>query len=403
MLKQIRRSPVRYLIFAAVTLLFVLWVIHINRVEKTPLINTEGRSFERAVVTEILSDNLEDDGTRVGQQDLLVRMTTGPLKGQEIETTSSAGYLFGAACTVGMHVIVIQSIAGTEQITTVYAQDRENAIYFFVLLYLALLILIGGKQGLRGALGLLFDFFGIIFVYLPLVYTGLPPILTAVFLCAILTAVTMTLIGGFTKKALTAALGTMAGVAMAALMAVWMSAATGLTGWNISIIESLLDLWYTDGIQVGGLLFAGILISALGAVMDVAMSLTSAMQEITVQNPSISRRELIRAGFRVGRDMMGTDSNTLILAFAGGSLPMLVLDYAYDLPYRQIINSNIIGISILQGLAGSFGVVLCVPLTVLLAAALLCPEKAADAGSSASQPFDQPQAPETTGEREEVF
>ena len=85
------------------------------------------------------------------------------------------------------------------------------------------------------------------------------------------------------------------------------------------------------------------------------------------QNPELTRKELFKAGIQVGRDMMGTDSNTLILAFAGSSVSTLLLDYAYDLPYRQIINSNNIGISIMQGLAGSFGIVLCVPLTVLFA------------------------------------
>ena len=122
------------------------------------------------------------------------------------------------------------------------------------------------------------------------------------------------------------------------------------------------------GSQVGGLVFSGLLISALGAVMDVAMSISSSMQELYDQNPSMSRLELMRAGMRVGRDMMGTDSNTLILAFAGGSLSMLVLDYAYDLPYLQIINSNNIGIAVMQGLSGSFGIVLSVPATVVMAA-----------------------------------
>lgn len=143
---------------------------------------------------------------------------------------------------------------------------------------------------------------------------------------------------------------------------------SGITGWNVSDIESLLTLWQTNNIQVGGLLFSGLLISSLGAVMDVAMSISSSMQELCSQNPEISRLELMRAGMRVGRDMMGTDSNTLILAFAGTSLSMLVLDYAYELPYLQIINSNNIGIAVMQGLSGSFGVVLTVPATVLMAA-----------------------------------
>ena len=103
-------------------------------------------------------------------------------------------------------------------------------------------------------------------------------------------------------------------------------------------------------------------------LMDVAMSISSAMKEIYDQNHDISRMQLIRAGMRVGRDMMGTDSNTLILAFAGSSVSMLIMDYAYHLPYFQIINSNNIGIALMQGLSGSFGIVLSVPATVAFAA-----------------------------------
>ena len=96
-------------------------------------------------------------------------------------------------------------------------------------------------------------------------------------------------------------------------------------------------------------------------LLDVSMSICSAIDEIYRQNPVLTRKELFKAGMRVGRDMMGTDSNTLILAFAGSSVSMLLLDYAYNLPYQQIINSNNIGIAIMQGLAGSFGIVGSIP------------------------------------------
>ena len=181
----------------------------------------------------------------------------------------------------------------------------------------------------------------------------------------------MYLIGGPTRKTICATIGTTAGVMMAGISARLFGAAAGLSGWNVSNIESLLDLWYTCDIQVGELLFSGLLISSLGAVMDVAMSVSSAMDEVVRQNAAITRRELFHAGLRVGRDMMGTDSNTLILAFVGGSMSSLLLDYSYDLPYQQVINSNNIGIAIMQGIGGSFGVVLCVPITVLIASLLL--------------------------------
>lgn len=347
--------------------LFLLLVVRLNQVGKVALVSREGQTFEKGVVTEILQDNVQPDGSRVGEQVVRVLMKTGGLKGREIETTSSSGFLFGAPCTVGMKVVVMQSLAGDTVVSSVYAQDREFQILAFAALYLLALCLIGGWQGAKGALGLVFTFGCILWVYLPLVYRGWSPFWSAVLVCAVTAVVTLWLVGGPTRKTLVAAAGTVAGVVMAGVAASLFSLATGITGWNVSDIESLMTLWSTADIQVGGLLFSGLLISSLGATMDVAMSIASSMAEVQAQTPDISCRALFQAGMRVGRDMMGTDSNTLILAFAGGSVSMLLLDYAYDLPYYQIINSNNIGIAVMQGLAGSFGVVLSVPVTVALA------------------------------------
>lgn len=357
--------------FMAVALaLTTLLALLLQNVQKTELINRTGQTFEKGVVTEVLVDNLQPDGTRVGEQRVAVRMTTGVRKGKVIEMTSSAGYLFGATCTPGLRVIVMQSVAGDTTVSSVYSQDRGGVLLLFAALYLVALVVIGGKQGLKGALGLAFTFLAIIFLYLPLVYLGWPPLWTSVLICAVTTAVTMYFIGGPTRKTVVASAGTVAGVVIAGLVAAIFGAATGISGWNVSDIETLITLWNTNGINVGELLFAGLLISSLGAVMDVAMSVASSMGEVLAQNPAMSRGALFASGMRIGRDMMGTDSNTLILAFAGGSVSMLVLDYAYDLPILQILNSNNIGISVMQGLAGSFGVVLAVPVTVALATLL---------------------------------
>lgn len=365
-----RKKVVRYLIYLLFVCVFAVFVFKLNQVEKTELVVRTGQTFEKAEVTEILQDNLDSNGTRVGEQKVRVKMLTGARKGEELDITSSSGYLFGATCKVGMKVIVMQSVAGETTIASVYSQDREWVIYIFALLYLLALCVIGGKQGIKGCLGLIFTFFCVIFVYLPLVYLRFSPFWTAVFICFLTTLVTMYLIGGPTKKTCAATLGTLAGVVLAGLSAWCFSKASGISGYNVSDIETLMTLWNTNRIQVGGLLFSGLLISCLGAVMDVAMSISSAIDEIYKQNTSLTRKELFKAGMRVGRDMMGTDSNTLILAFAGSSVSTLLLDYAYDLPYQQIINSNNIGIAIMQGLAGSFGIVLSVPLTVLICTVL---------------------------------
>lgn len=364
------KKVVRYLIYILLVCVFAIFVFKLNQVEKTELVVRTGQTFEKAEVTEILQDNLNSNGTRVGEQKVRVKMLTGARKGEKLDVTSSSGYLFGAACTVGMKVVVMQSVAGETTIASVYSQDREWVIYIFALLYLLALCVIGGKQGIKGCLGLIFTFFCVIFVYLPLVYLRFSPFWAAVFICFLTTLVTMYLIGGPTKKTCAATLGTLAGVVLAGLSAWCFSKASGISGYNVSDIETLMTLWNTNRIQVGGLLFSGLLISCLGAVMDVAMSISSAIDEIYKQNNSLTRKELFKAGMRVGRDMMGTDSNTLILAFAGSSVSTLLLDYAYDLPYQQIINSNNIGIAIMQGLAGSFGIVLSVPLTVLICTVL---------------------------------
>lgn len=362
----IRKKIVRYLIYILLVCVFAVFVIKLNQVEKTELVVRTGQTFEKAKVVKILQDNLEENGTRVGEQKVRVRMLTGVRKGEELDVTSSSGYLFGAACKPGMKVIVMQSVAGDSTVSSVYTQDREGVIYIFALIYLLVLCLIGGKQGIKGCLGLVFTFFCVIFVYLPLVYLKYSPFWTAVFVCFITTLVTMYLIGGPTRKTCAATLGTLVGVILAGVSAWCFSKASGISGYNVSDIETLMTLWNTNRVQVGGLLFSGLLISCLGAVMDVAMSISSAIDEIYRQNLSLSRKELFKAGLRVGRDMMGTDSNTLILAFAGSSVSTLLLDYSYNLPYQQIINSNNIGIAIMQGLAGSFGIVLSVPFTVLI-------------------------------------
>ena len=382
--KSLPRLALRWGLPILALIVFVIFTIRINQVDKVALVNRAGQTFEKGVVTQILQDNLMPDGSRVGEQRVMVRMTTGVRAGQELETTSASGYLFGAGCTVGMKVVVMQSVAGDSTITSVYSQDREWVIYAFAAAYLLVLCLVGGKQGVKGAAGLVFTFGCILYVYLPLVYQGYSPFWSSVLVCVVTTAVTLYFIGGPTLKTLAATGGTIAGVVFAGATASLFSLATGITGWNVSDIESLMTLWSTSGIQVGGLLFSGLLISALGATMDVAMSIASSMAELLAQNPTLTRKELLRAGMRVGRDMMGTDSNTLILAFAGGSVSMLLMNYAYDLPWLQIINSNNIGIAVMQGLSGSFGVVLSVPATVLLAGALYTlPLRKAAAGIAA--------------------
>lgn len=358
----------RRLVILLVTILFALFLIQFNQIEKTPILTTEGRSFEKAQVIRILCDNIQEDGSRVGAQTVLLQIKSGAHKGMEVEASSSSSYLYGADCTVGMHVIANISESNGNMVVTVYSYDRSFVLYAIIALFLVTLWLIGGKQGINAALGLIFTFVCILFLYLPMLYKGYSPFWAAVLTAALTTVVTMYLIGGISVKTAASILGTVLGVVIAGLFATVFGYFTKISGYNVSDIEDLVFVGTKTNIQIGGLLFSGILIAALGAVMDVSMSIASTISELHKTNPSMNAKALFCSGIHVGKDMMGTMSNTLILAFTGSSINTLIFIYAYDYDYHQVINLYSIGIEIIQGISSTMGVILTVPLVSLISA-----------------------------------
>lgn len=339
--------------------------------DKTEIVTTLGYSYENAKVIEVVEDNLSPDGIRVGYQLLKVQLTSGEYKGEIVNATSAEGNLFGAICKKGDSVVVHMSVSGDLKNVSVYSKDRIAAVVAFVVIFLLLICVIGGKNGVKSVVGLMFTFVTIFMIYIPLIYRGFSPFWAAVIITVITTIVTMYLISGFTVKAFCAIAGTVIGVLLAGLSAWLFGIVADIDGYNVSNIETLAYVGQITNIQIGGLLFSGILIASLGAVMDVAMSVSSAISEIHDKAPQLNCMELFRSGMNVGRDMMGTMSNTLILAFVGSAVSELVINYAYNLPFRQVINSYNIGIEIMQGVSGSIGVILTVPAVAVITSWLL--------------------------------
>ncbi len=359
---------------AAVVVMAVVYLavlIVCNDIDKKEMISTDGRTFEKAVVTEITKDNLNEDGTRAGNQEVILRINSGELKGQEVEATSPDGMLFGATCEVGMKVIAIVSISDGNNLVTVYSQDRSMAIYGFAAFFVLCVCLVGGWKGFKSILSLAFTGVTILFILFPLMYRGYSPILMSVIICTIATIFSMMMIGGLSTKTAAATIGTVFGVVASAVAAMVFGHFAGISGYNVSDIENLIYVQQVTSIKVGELLFSGIIISALGAVTDVGVSVASTIQEIHQTDPNLGKRKLFMSGIHVGRDMMGTMVDTLILAYVGTALSTLVTNYAYDLSYNQLINSNNIGIEIMQSLAGSLGIVLAVPITAFVAVELI--------------------------------
>ncbi len=359
---------VRIIITAIVLIGGFFFLREYNQVDKPILVSTEGRTFERATVVDIIQDNIQENGSRVGDQVVRLKIETGPDAGQIVEANSPNGLLFGAACEPGMSVITISSLVGQLNVVTVYNVDRTMPIYIFIGAFLLLLCLIGGKKGVKSAVALIFSFILFIYLFFPMIMRGTSPVAASILTCTIVIALTICLINGFTIKALNAIIATFFGLLTAGLAASIFGHFTVLSGYNVSNIESLLFIGQNTLIDVGQLLFAGVLFASLGAVMDIAMDVSSAVNELHTKNPQLPSKDLFKSGMNVGRDVMGTMSTTLILAFFGGSLGVWVLDYVYDLPYLQLINSNSIGIEILQGISGSFGVIFTVPIVAFVSA-----------------------------------
>lgn len=358
-------------------IIFFVFLCRLNRIDKVPLLSTEGRSFEKAVVTEVVKDNLEESGIRLGNQVVTLKILSGAFSGEEVSAYSASGYLYGAACEKGTYVTAVVNESNGEIVASVYGYYRSPVLYGFVVVFLLAIWLIGGRKGLFSVIGLMFTFVCIVWLFLPMVYKGFSPCLAAVMVSVLVTVVSMYMIGGATKKTLSAIVGTACGVIISGVCAMLVGKLSHISGYNVSDVENLIYIEDMTGIQVGELMFAGIIIASLGAVMDVGMSISSTIQEISDQNPGLTFKELFRSGINVGRDMMGTMSNTLILAFTGGSINTLIYMYCYDYSSRQIMNMNDFAIELIQGISSSMGVVLTVPVVSLFAAWIL-KKKSAD-------------------------
>lgn len=366
-----KKTNIRIVIVVLVSIIFSVFLYNFNNFEKSELVNQQGNSFNKAVVQSIVKDNIQEHGSRIGTQKVNLKISSGEFKGKIIEATSNSGYLYGADCTVGMRVIAKISVAKDNITASVYSYDRSFMIYAFVAFFLISIWVIGGKNGFKSAIGLIFTFICIIFLFIPMLYKGYSPFFSAVIIVILTTVVTMYLIGGFTKKTLSAILGTVIGVIFSGIFASVFGHFAKISGYNVSDIEDLVFISSQTDLKIGGLLFAGILIASLGAVMDVSMSIASTINEINEKSPDLTRKELFKSGINVGRDMMGTMSNTLILAFTGGAISTLITFYSYNMHYNQVINMYSIGIEIMQGISGSLAVIYTVPLVSFISAVLL--------------------------------
>jgi len=329
----------------------------------------------------MLNQNLLHGAGLVSRQELVkIKVLEGPYKDLITEITNEItdNPAYNIDVKPGSEVILsitsLANINSTDNKPEVNISDYHRApiIYILFFVFLVVFLLLGGKTGVKALAGLAVTVLLIAYVLLPLSMAGIYPLITAIFICLVSTVAGMLFICGRTRKAAAAIIGTICGVLVAgtaAYLVIKFAPLTGLSSEEAQILRGSLSIANKNPVFYSGLLAAGMLIGALGVIMDVAISIASSVNEMMQVNKNLSPAELYKSGMNIGRDIMGTMTNTLILAYTGGALPLLIL--VSQMPCNKLVNLDLVATEVASALSGSLGLILTIPLTALAAAKLM--------------------------------
>lgn len=362
--KSKRNISIKHLLFyLAVILLSCIYLFvgyHLS-VDKAGLFRNEMQvTSSVARVTEILHDrnDMGEIGGHVYYEHVITfqaDILSGDGKGQSVKALQKIDNLTGNGMrpvSVGDKIFLFQT--NPEENIEWEAGDfyRSDSILILAAVFLLGLLVFGRSKGLK-------------------------TILSLVFTCLFTIAMTLALVSGPSRKSLSAALGCAGGVMVAGILSFFMDHVMKLTGYlnDETMYVSLLN--ESSPIDLRAIIFAAIIIGAMGATMDVAMDITSSLFEIHRKIPDISFWHLVQSGFNIGRDIMGTMANTLILAYIGSSLTTVLLYASYQASLEQLLNRELIIVELLQALSGSIGILCTIPISAFIASGLCCMKKRA--------------------------
>ena len=332
----------------------------------------------KAKIIEITYDDTEDEKkdipieSDIRYQHLKVKLLNGNHKG-EIYTVENMVEMFSPYKLIfkendKMILRLNEDENGKVNNLKIYEKSREGKVYFIIGVFILLLIFIGGVQGVKTVGTLILTALIIIYIFLPLIIKGYNPIIISIIISIIAVVFTLSIISGLNKKTLIAILGTTAGLIIAGIFALAVGLSADLTGLTSEEAQMLAFIPQYRNIDYQGLLFGGIIIGAIGAIMDVAISVSSAMWEIKEVQPKIKSLDLIKSGMNIGKDIMGSMSNTLILAYVGTTIHLMIIFSIFNMSFTEIINLDYVASEIIRAMAGSIGLICSVPITVFISA-----------------------------------
>lgn len=308
------------------------------------------------------------------EQQVKLKITSGKYENQifELANNLSGNIVYDLVVKPGDKVIVLIEEYEDGSVN-VFITDymRQNYSIYLTVLFVLLIILIGKTKGVKAVITLAVTMLAIFKVLLPAILSGFNPIPVTIGISLFITIFTLFVLAGINPKSISAILGTTGGVLVAGFLAYYIGTHIRLTGMSSEEAVMLLYIPQNISFDFRGLLFSGIILGSLGAVMDIGMSIASAIEEIHKTNPLLTKGQLFSSGMNVGRDVMGTMTNTLILAYTGSSIPLLLLFMAHETSLIKILNLDVIATEIIRSLTGSIGLVVAIPLTAAITSILL--------------------------------
>ena len=243
---------------------------------------------------------------------------------------------------------------------------REGYLFALVGAFLFLLILFGRRQGVNTVLSLALTVAAVFFVMLPAIIKGYNIYWVTFLVSCYIIVMTLGVVIGFSPKSFSAAVGCIGGVGVAGLITVVMQNLMKISGLINEDSSFVMYINPVTPIDLKGLIFSAIVIGALGAVMDVAMSISSSLEELLLHNPDLSFSQVVTSGLNIGRDIMGTMANTLVLAYVGSCLHEILLLMAHNSSLASVINREMVAVEVLQSIAGSIGILCTVPVATIV-------------------------------------
>ena len=329
----------------------------------------------KAVVTAVDNAEVQQHGmVKTGDQIVTLRLEQGRFKGRTVEGNNpllgmmDRDKLFAP----GDRALVVLSLDPSGQIAFVNPQAhyRLDLELMLLALFAAALILFGGWTGLKALLSFVFSAMMIWKVLVPGMLNGYSPVWLAVAVVGVLTAVIIFLVAGLTRRGAVAFIGAMLGILTSCLMAVYFTDAFHLHGAVLPFAETLLYSGFGH-LKLTQIFVAAVFVAASGAVMDLAMDVAASMSEVVARRPDLACLDVMRSGLTVGRAVVGTMTTTLLLAYSGGYVTLLMAFMAQGVPLANMFNLVYVAAEILKTLVGSFGLVLVAPFTALVGGLIL--------------------------------